>query len=177
MTANRREFLAGSAAAAVAAATPISDMPRYEGVHYQSWTPDTHPHFTLIQRFDRRGSEPNIVGVSIGGGPWQFLSDAEAKTHVQAIWDAAMVETKRVHLRHAEGAERSIALHKELGLDHDPEHIRAEHKVRADWQIATYHGHVKEIMAERRLMIGRSHPRLAIEINEKVMRDRTGTMV
>lgn len=174
---NRREFLAGSAAAAVAVTAPLPEMPRYDGVHYQSWTPDTHPHFTLIQRFEKRGELPTIAGVAIGGGPWQFVSDEEAKTHVQAIWDAAMVETQRVRLRHAAGAERSIELHRKLGIDHNPTHIRSEHAVRANMQIATYHGHVKEMMAERRLMIGKSHPKLAHEVYAMVMRDREGTMV
>jgi len=164
--ADRREFLlgasAGAAALAASAASEGVAMPRYRGVRYQAWTPDSHPHVMLIQRFEsREAQEFSVVGVALHGGPWQFVSDAEAKAHVRAIWDASLVESECVHLHHGENAERSIALHKTLGIAHDPNHIRAEHRSRATLQVAKYQSDVKDLMRERELQIGKSHPDLA----------------
>lgn len=175
--ANRREFLQGSAAVPLAvslAGSAPAEQPRYMGIHYQGWTPDTHPHITFIQRFDSRDAQDHtIVGVSLHNGPMQFISDKEAEQHVQAIWDAHLVEYENVRARHADNAEKSIALHKALNLEHDPDTIRAHHLRLAKDQLSTYRGHVMDLISERRRKIGPSHPTLALELHKRVMQERS----
>lgn len=174
--ATRRDVLAGAAAIplmASIASADVAERPKYMGVRYQGWTPDTHPEFTFIQRFDSRdATEHTIVGVSVHNGPMQFVSDAEAERHIQAIWDAHLVEHENVRSQHAANAEKSIALHKSIWLPHDPDLIRAHHLRRAKDQLSLYRTHVQELMDQRGRQIGPSHPTLALEIYARVMQER-----
>ena len=179
---DRRDALKLGASAIAATVAPnvavaSDEQSKYEGVCYQGWTPtEPHNHLTFVQRFESRAhkerGEHTIVGVSLHGGPVHFISDKEADQHVQAIWDAALVEGDNVRKRHADNAEKSIALHQQLSLAHDPHLIRAHHQLIAEKQVATYHGHVRQMMDERKAMKGPSHPTLAIELHRRVIAER-----
>jgi hypothetical protein len=166
--------VAAAGAPKVAAAIEVKGIPKknglYTGVRYQFWTPlEPNNHTMFVQRFEsREATDFKIVGASLHGGPISFLSDKEAHAHLSAIEDAHLVECERVLSSHAEGAEKSIAIYKKMGLSHDANLIRAHHKAAAERQVASYKENVRDYIKTRSGMIGPSHPTLALELHKQV---------
>lgn len=184
---NRRQILKGltttvamAGASKFASATPIDRLVgkdgRYVGVRYQSWTPSyPNHHVTFIQRFEsRHATDFKIVGASLNGGPISFVSNAEAQCHLNAIHDAHLVECERVRAHHAQGAEKTIATHKRMGLSHNADLIRAHHKAIAERQVASYKETVRDLIKTRSGMIGPSHPTFALELHKAVTAGTVG---
>jgi len=184
---HRRQILKGLAttiaavgASKFATAAPMDRLVgqdgRYVGVRYQSWTPlAPNNHITFIQRFEsRHATDFKVVGASLNGGPICFVSDAEAQSHINAIHTAHLVECERVRAYHAEGAEKTIATHRKMGLVHNADLIRSHHKLTAERQVATYKQAVRDLIKDRSNMIGPSHPKFALELHKGVMADLIG---
>lgn len=182
---HRRQILKGLATTLAAIGASAFSMPnermvgkdgRYVGVRYQSWTPlAPHNHVTFVQRFEsRHASDFKIVGASLHGGPISFISDAEAQSHLDAIHTAHLVECERVRAHHAQGAEKTIATHRKMGLSHKADLIRAHHKAIAERQVSSYKQAVRDMIKDRSGMIGPSHPTFALELHKGVMADLIG---